>query len=105
MQREAIALIFVAVLPERLIVLSRLGLRLLSAGDEGWKPIDVAGIFGGGGGRMLHTRRISLLLTRRMGLLLACRISWLLADVLLADVRLRFARQIGLRLAGAKRHF
>jgi hypothetical protein len=87
-QREAIALIFVAV-SEPLMVLTRLGLRLVAAGDEGRQPVDVAL---GRGSRRLRARRVGRLLADRVSLLLAHRIG------------LRFARQVGLRLARAERH-
>src|SRR6202011_1053993 len=100
-QRKAIALIFVSVLSVPLMILARLGLRLLSAGDEGRQPIDVAHTLGRRRSPLLLlTRRISLLLAHRIGLLLARRIGLLLAD----RIGLRLARQIGLRLAGAERH-
>src|SRR5712672_237124 len=97
MQRKAIALIFVTVLSVTLMVLPRLDLRLLPAGDEGGEPVDVALRRVRG---MLRTRRVGLLLAHRIGLRLTRLISLLLAH----RKRLWFAWQIGLRLAGAERH-
>src|SRR5450432_1798170 len=79
-QRKAIALAFVAVLGEPLRVLDRLRLRLLSAGDEGRQPVDVA-VDRRSGGLML-TRRISLLLAWLIGLLIARRMGLLLARLI-----------------------
>src|SRR5215467_6755404 len=58
MQREAVGLIVVTVLAEALLGRLRLDLRLLAAGDEGWQPVDVAGIV-----RLL----LRLLLRERLG--------------------------------------
>src|ERR1035438_6909723 len=77
-QRKAIALIFVAVLSEPLMVLDRLRLRLLSAGGEGGQPVDVLACgLGRRRRRLLRTRRISFLLAHRIGLLLTGRIGLL----------------------------
>src|SRR5262249_58641622 len=76
MQREAVGLIVVTVLAEALLGRLRLDLRLLAAGDEGWQPVDVAGIV-----RLLLTILLRLVLRERLGV----------------------ARQIGLRLARPER--
>ena len=76
MQRETVGLVVVAVLAG----LVRLLLRLLSAGDEGRQPVDVAV---GGGAALLRARQVRLVL---LGL----------------RKRLGVARDIGLRLARAE---
>src|SRR5262249_7590654 len=78
MQGETVGLVVVAVLA---LVGTRMRLVLLSAGDEGRQPVDVA-----------FRRRVALRPARLVGLAL-----------LMLRERLRVARDIRLRLAGAVR--
>ena len=77
-QRETVGLVVVAVLA---LVGTRMRLVLLSAGDEGRQPVDVA-----------FVRRVAVRLARLVGLAL-----------LVLREGLCVARDIGLRLAGAVR--
>jgi hypothetical protein len=89
MQREAVALAVVAVLPvalmPRLPWLPLLGLMRLSAGNEGWQPVDVATAFGG-----------------HCALLRAGLMRLVLLVLLALRERLGVTRQVGLRLARAE---
>src|SRR5712691_1033684 len=80
MQRETVGLIVVPVWPLRPLIV----LRRVAAGDEGRQPIDVARAFG----------RIALRRARLLRLML-----------LVLRLRLRVARDVGLRLARAERLF
>ena len=78
-QRETVGLVVVTVLARLLALVRLMLLRLLSAGDEGRQPLDIAF---GGRVAVLGTLRLVLLLLRK-GLCIA------------RDVRLRLARTIG----------
>ena len=78
-QRETVGLVVVTVLVRLLALVRLMLLRLLSAGDEGGQPLDIAF---GGRVAVLGTLRLVLLLLRK-GLCIA------------RDVRLRLARTIG----------
>ena len=80
MQRETVGLIVVSVRPLRSLIVLRL--RRVAAGDEGRQPIDVARAF-----RCIRGPRARLLRLRLLVL-------W---------IRLRVARDVGLRLARAER--
>ena len=78
-QRETVGLVVVTVLARLLALVRLMLLRLLSAGDEGRQPLDIA--FGG---------RVAVLGALRLVLLLLWK-----GLCIARDVRLRLARTIG----------